>query len=701
MNRTIKHSENMLVRGEELDRLLLLAGEVIITSSNQGLVYKNLQDLFDKKVPVDQEALDAAKDLASSTSLLSGDLHWLVQSIRTVNLKDMGFRSRRLVRDLSRKTGKLINFEVRGEETTIDKAIVDQLYDPIAHQLRNAVDHGIEDVQTRERLGKPQEGRIVFNVYNTDQETVIEIEDDGAGVPLQELHNKGIESGIISKDDPIKEEIALELMCTPGLTTSETVSKISGRGVGMDVVRNSIDNLGGTFYFKTTAGQGTTFTFRIPLASAVNIVDALVVGADENIFAFPISNVVASIALSKEDITSALEKGEMVKYLDSLLPLHDLNHVLDKRCADFDWAASNGNIPILIIEHKGKRVAFKVTEFLAPQKLVIIPFDESIAATGLVGSTILGGRKLGYIVDVPALISLALDEKVRGVTRKVRGKDSEQTTETAAASEQERPAGDAFTEDPYDTHSEVSAAAKQEYVTELERLFPDLNEAVFAIESDPSDNEKVHAAFRLFHTIKGNFIMMGLPKGGETIHGIESVLDSTRSGKMEITPEVMDIIMDGVSYIEDVVRNMQAGTWEDKAAEDIVERSTSLLPEKSFEQQEIEDVAEAEIRLTHESQYRALMHRKNNSKFYRIYIEFDPGGQPSFLVACLIYRRICDVGDVLGTVPLLADIEKGMMDGKIKLLFTSPHDQDFLQQVLEELFTKHYGASLVSLTISS
>ena len=690
----------MLVRGEELDRLLLLAGEVIITSSNQGLVYKNMQDLFDKKAPMDQEALDAAKDLASSTSLLSGDLHRLVQTIRTVNLKDMGFRSRRLVRDLSRKTGKPINFEVLGEETTIDKAIVDQLYDPIAHQLRNAVDHGIEDVQTRVRHGKPQEGRIVFKAYNTDQETVIEIEDDGAGIPLQQLHNKGVENGIISKDDPLTEESALELMCTPGLTTSETVSKISGRGVGMDVVRNSFDNLGGTFFFKTAAGRGTTFTFRIPLASAVNIVDALVVGADENTFAFPISNVVASIALSKEDITNALEKGRMVKYLDSLLPLHDLNHVLDKRCADFDWAASNGSIPILIVEHKGKRVALKVTEFLAPQKLVIIPFDETIATTGLVGSTILGGRKLGYIVDIPALISLALGEKVRDVARKIKGKDSDQTTKTAADSEQERPASGALAENPQDTQTEVSATARQEYVAELERLLPDLNEAVFALESDLSDNEKMHAAFRLFHTIKGNFIMMGLPKGGETIHGIESVLDSTRSGKMEITPEVMDIIMDGVSYIEDVVRNMQAGTWEDKTAEDIVERSMGLLPEESFEQQEIGDVASAEIRLTHESQYRARMHRKNKSRLYRIYIEFDSGAQPSFLVACLIYRRVCEVGDVLGTVPLLADIEKGMMDGKIKLLLASPHDQDFLQQVLEELFTKHYGAKLVSLTSS-
>ena len=175
MSNTAKHSESMLVRGTDLDRLLLLAGEVIIASSNQGLVHKGLQNLFDKHNPVDQEILNDAKDLASSTSLLSSDLHRLVQSIRTVDMKDMGFRARRLVRDLSRKTGKLINFEVIGEETTIDKAIVDKLYDPISHQLRNAVDHGIEDVQIRMRSGKPKEGHVMLHAHNTEQETIIEI----------------------------------------------------------------------------------------------------------------------------------------------------------------------------------------------------------------------------------------------------------------------------------------------------------------------------------------------------------------------------------------------------------------------------------------------------------------------------------------------------------------------------------------------
>lgn len=698
MSNSAKQSESMLVRGQDLDKLLLLAGEVIIASSNQGFVYKNIQGLFDQSAPVDQETMNDSKDLAASTSLLSSDLHLLVQSIRTVDLKDMGFRARRLVRDLSRKTGKLINFEFVGEETTIDKGIVDKLYDPISHQLRNAIDHGIEDAQTRARNGKPKEGLVTLKVYNTDQETIIEIEDDGAGVPMESLRKKGIEKDIIREGEPFNEDVALKLMCTPGVTTSETVSKSSGRGVGMDVVRNSIDGLGGTFYFKTAPNKGTTFTFRIPLASAVNIVDALVVKAEENIFAFPISNVVASISLSKKEISSALNKGKMVNYLGNLLPLQNLAGVLDKRFDELDLDESVENTSILIVEHKGKRVAFTVSEFLAPQKLVIIPFEESLSVTGMVGTTILGGRKLGFIVDVPALISMALDGEIRDSKAKAQEQESLQIDVLDSDLEDEAP--DRFVEPEGDTSTqmETATAVREEFVAELEKLFPELNETVFALESDPSDNDKINAAFRLFHTIKGNLIMMGLTRAGETIHCIESVLDYTRSRKVEITPELMDVLMDGLSYIDDAVQNMKAGSWEDNVAEDIVARTAELLPKQTFEREKIGDVGSAEITFSHESEYRTLMHRKNNSPFYRIYIEFDSGSQPSFLVACLIYKRIFDVGDVVGTVPPLSEIERGRMDGRIKILFASNYDRGLLEKSLKDLFKKHYGARLVELT---
>ena len=615
-----------------------------------------------------------------------------------MNLKDIGFRARKLVRDLSRKTGKLINFEVIGEETTIDKAIIERLYDPCSHQLRNAVDHGIEDAQTRTRAGKPKEGHVILKAYNTEQETVIEIKDDGAGIPMDALRRRGVEEGILDENDPITDEIALELMCTPGVTTSESVSKISGRGVGMDVVRNSIDSLGGVFSFETETGKGATFTLRIPLASAVNIVDALVVRASENIYAFPISNVVASISLTRDEISSALDKGKMVKYLGNLLPLHGLNHLMEKQIGKID-VNDDEKIPILIIEHKGKRIALTVSEFLAPQKLVIIPFSESISVTGLIGPTILGGRKLGYIVDVPALISLAIGKDIKHVARKLKEKDVDEKEDTEKSGDHGSIETESPTNDFYNTLTETSINVRQEFIVELEKIIPELNEIAFALESDPSDNEKINTAFRLFHTIKGNLIMMGLPLGGETVHCIESVLDRVRSNQEEgISPEMMDIVMDGISYIEDVVSNVKADTWEDKVSDDVIDSSAKLLPKQRFDQKEITDVESVDFMLTHESEYRALMYRKNNSQFYRIYIEFDSGGQPSFLVACLIYKRICEIGDVLGTVPILSDIEKGRMDGKIKILFASSYKRELLEKALKDLFTKHYGAHLVNLT---
>ncbi len=242
---THHQSENMLVRSEHLDKLLLLAGAVIVSSSNQSLAYRNLQALLSQKAPVDREVVENSRDLAETTTSISHDLHQLVQAIRTVSLKDFSFRARRLVRDLARKTGKRVRFEFEGEDTAVDKVIVEKLYDPISHQLRNALDHGIEDALSRTRSGKPEEGCIILRAYNTERETFVEIQDDGAGVDLEALRQKGIALGQIGPNDLFTEDDALRLMCMAGVSTARTISEVSGRGVGMDVVYSMITELGG------------------------------------------------------------------------------------------------------------------------------------------------------------------------------------------------------------------------------------------------------------------------------------------------------------------------------------------------------------------------------------------------------------------------------------------------------------------------
>jgi len=714
MSNQDKRSDKMIVRGEDLDQLLTLAGEVIISSSNQSVIAGELQEMLEQKRSVEMDIVKTTKDLATTTSVLSSDLHHLVQSIRTVDLKDLGLRARRLVRNISKKTGKPINFQIEGEETTIDKAIVEKLLDPISHQLRNAIDHGIEDVQSRKKRNKPDEGQVTMRIYNTEQDTFIEISDDGEGLDVENVRKKGIEKGVITASDLLNDETILKVLCAPGVSTAAQVSEVSGRGVGMDVVKNHLDEIGGSINFKTKPGEGTTFTFQIPLLSAVNIVDALVVRSNESIYAFPIANVVSSISLNKDAIESTFNKGDVVKYLNQLLPLFELSEVLNRH--------KNGRIqltkdivPILIIEHKQNKIALVVSEFLAPQKLVIIPFDETLSVTGLIGTTILEGRSLGFIIDVPSLIELAVDKDFvtgkRVLTKNDDFMDPMGDVVSDEASvpppridvkkieqqpdQQAKQSAELVPDTNDEDFDEMFAG---EFISEVEKLYLELSESVYSLESDLGNSDLINATFRLFHTVKGNLIMMGLQKGGETVHCVESVLDQVRTRNVEVSPEILDIINEGVSYIEELVQQSKAGQWKDVLSKDISEQCAAILPEETFEHDEVDDVASEDIKLSNEAAYRAVIHRKQQMNFYRIYVEFNSGVQPSFLVACLIYKRICEIGDVLGTSPYLNDIEKGMMHGKLKMLFASDQEYEFLNQRLSEFLSEHYGASLVKLT---
>lgn len=706
MSNPSTQSESMLVRSENLDQLLVLAGEVIIASSNLGMIYRNIQHLYDRRQSVNKETLDSLKDLSGSTTDISSNLHHLVQAIRTVDMKDVCFRAKRLTRDMARRTGKRIRFDVSGEDTVVDKSIVEKLYDPIEHQLRNAIDHGIEDAASRAAAGKPEEGVIRLSIFNTERETFIEIEDDGAGLDMDALRRKAIDAGTIQDGEPFTEEDAIEVMCAPGVSTARTVSEISGRGVGMDVVRSRINELGGTISFQTKRGTGTSFTFRVPLVSAVNIVDALVVGAGETFYAFPISAVIATTALPNDTIHSAFGKGESITYLDHLLPLFDLSAILG--CAP---QRPLEDVPILIVEHKENRVAFKVDEFLAPQKLVIIPIQDTLPIPEFSGATILGGRKLGMIVNVPALINRALDRRAATLTGATKTEaeegDSQKKSESATpvrtgqSTQHEigaAPESAVKTTQPDDDQppTERQPTETREFLLEIERLLPAINEALFSLESNPNSRDPLNQAFRLLHTVKGNFMMIGMPLSGTTIHSVESLLDRIRKTSLPVTPEIMDVLMDGASFIEEAVRGALSGAWTDRSGDDIQEQAKQMLHEIAPPETD-QDPDSNEIVLSHEAAYRLVIHRKRLTPTYLCHVEFNAGPQPAFLVASLLYRRFCDLGDVLGTNPNLDTLEKGRCNNIFRVLFASTQPIEFLEKTLNSLLREHYGATMIDL----
>lgn len=424
--------------------------------------------------------------------------------------------------------------------------------------------------------------------------------------------------------------------------------------------------------------------------------------AGEYLLAFPINSVVATEAVPRGRVNSTLGKGRTITYLGGLLPLHDLGVVIDNRPSE---TAHSESVPILIVEYKATRVAFLVSEFYSPQKLVIIPFEGQFNVPGITGTTILGGKQLGFIIDPPSLLDLATGKtslfagvRASGAVEE-RGVEFEPTSLPASVESSpvaaQMPQEETATEEP---SSASKNEAAQEFLVEIEKMMPALNEAVFLLESNRSDTDLINNAFRLLHTIKGNFIMMGLPKAGETVHSVESVLDRARSHELDFTPEVMDVLMDGVSYIEEVVRQGKAGSWQDEAQSDIIGRTASLLPEPAPALKDDADVAASQVVLSHEASYRAVIHRRHGTPIYQCYVEFTAGMQPPFLVACLIYKRFCELGDVLGTTPPLPDVERGIMDGRFKLLLASRIDPDELEPRLHTLLTQHYGAKAVDIT---
>lgn len=692
----------MQVRSTDLDRLLTLAGEIIIASSNQGLAYRSLQTLADNQRPVTRDILDNARDLSATMTEISGNLHHLVQSIRNITMNDMMLRARRLVRDVSRRTGKRVRFEVQGEQTTIDKSIIDKLWDPIAHQLRNAVDHGIEESLERARAGKSEEGIVHFRAYNTDRETIIEIRDDGRGIDLERLRTKAIDRGLITREQTFSEELALNVMCSPGFSTAATVSQTSGRGVGMDVVKNMIESVGGSVSFITTPGEGSTFTFRVPIVSAVNIVDTLVVRVGPYQFGIPIQNVVTTMVVEPDQINTAMGRGHTINHLDHLVNLHDLGQLMHGESLA---NREEKHISVIIIEHQRTRIALRVSECLSPQKLVIIPFNEIVQVEGLAGSTILGGRKLGFIIDPASLILLAnrngrpeAAETARTDRTHNRSPDSAKEPPPPPSAETVPPPPVAQTKiSPAanaddDASSEEKEALIREYVAEIDRLTPQINQTLFEVEKDPANSESLNLAFRLFHTLKGNLIMMGYPAAGETVHSVESLLDSVRSRELEMSPPVMDLLMDGASFTEEVVRRLRGGDRQDLAGDTIIEQVRQMLPKRQrATDQPIGRVAELDYEISHEAAFREKNYRRSEVPLYQIMLQFDAGDQPAFLAAILIYNRVCQAGDVLAAVPRLIDMENGQINDEIKLLFASKHNPDTLETSLRKLLGEHYG----------
>ena len=687
--------DRMAVKISHLDRLLSLTGEIIITASNMSILQRHLQSLGQA---LDKDSTELVKNATLTSNRISSDLHHLVMDIRLIPIKDTFLRFRRLVRDLAKKKGRQVNFEIVGDDTLVDKTVAERLYEPLAHQIRNAVDHGLEDPLERKHKGKEPQGQLVLKAYKKEGFTYISVSDDGRGLDEKRIKQVALEKGLLTAaSSNLSRQDCYALIMQPGFSTTGEATEISGRGVGMDVVKNTVEVLGGEIIIESEPGQGTVFTYKIPQLSAVNITDALIIRAAENYYAVPIGNVVATQAFQPEELHTTMERGASILYLGSIIPLHDLNELLSGQRLEEDQEA----IPVIIVEAKNGRVALRVSEFIRPQKLVLIPLPQIFKVKGVSGTTILGGNQLGLVLEPFELIGLATGavsetsddvflsrkkvafEEDGAVLGPAKGLDAgmpEAGSQEDVVTDEDRVAIGG---------QELEEALAEEFFSEIQGILTELNEDVFQLEKDPDNSRRINTIFRHFHSIKGNLIMTGFTALGGLVHQVETVLDRMRDKELEVNAEIIDLLLDAVRMLERALGEIRSGKAFEVQDADLL---TSLEKYRREEPppeapQEAGDSAFHPTSLGH-LLLQAKMAQKSN--VFQSLIRFKPRFQEPFLVAYLILRRMAMLGEVIDTVPALDKIEKGLVTDSIKVLFATQHTPEEVNRFFTRQLTRHF-----------
>ncbi len=348
-----------------------------------------------------KETLDKFRNSYQLLTRVTNDLQETVMKIRMLPIAQTFNRFPRLIRDLSRDLGKEVKLEMSGEETELDKSVIEVLVDPLIHIVRNAMDHGIEMPEEREKAGKPRVGTISLSASHNGNLIVIKISDDGKGMSPQKIFENAIKKGLVSADAKLTEKQMLEYIFAPGFSTATKVTNLSGRGVGMDVVKKSLDKINGTVGIETELGKGSTFFLRIPLTVA--IIQALIVDAEKEYYAIPINSISETLKIGIEDIQN-LEGTEVIKIREDVINVLSVKELF-KLPTRYESHIKSYYAVILVSEDK--KVALLVNNLIGEQDIVIKTLKDKVTRVeGISGATILGDGTVSFILDIQTIVGL-------------------------------------------------------------------------------------------------------------------------------------------------------------------------------------------------------------------------------------------------------------------------------------------------------
>ena len=400
VNKTLAHISEQTIRVDvkRLDQLMNLIGELVLAKNRLIKIYNDVEERYEG-----EKFLEEVNQVVSAISIVTTDLQIAVMKTRMLPIGKVFNRFPRVVRDLSRELKKKVNLIIKGEETELDKSIIEEIGDPLVHMIRNAIDHGIEPPEERVKKGKDEIGNVWLQAYNEGNMIVIEIKDDGRGMDPEILKQKAVEKGIITNTEAsnMSNKEAFMLIFKPGFSTAAKITNISGRGVGMDVVKTNIEKLNGIIEVDSVTGKGSTFKLKIPLTLA--IIQALLVSSQEDLFAVPLSNVIETVRIVEEDIY-LIEGKSVLKLREEVLPLVNMADIFEiEKVLEPDKY-----LYVVILGLGATKVGLIVDRFIGQEEIVIKSLGEFLKGLpGIAGATIRGDGKVTLIIDVGTLMKLA------------------------------------------------------------------------------------------------------------------------------------------------------------------------------------------------------------------------------------------------------------------------------------------------------
>ncbi|MCD7033760.1 chemotaxis protein CheA [Metabacillus sp. GX 13764] len=380
-------SKTIRVNIDRLDSLMNLFEELVIDRGRLESISRDLNNL-------------ELNETVERMSRISGDLQTIILNMRMVPVETVFNRFPRMVRQLAKDLNKKVDLQITGAETELDRTVIDEIGDPLVHLLRNALDHGIESPEERVQKGKPEEGLLMLRAYHSGNHVFIEVEEDGAGINPQKILERAVSKGILTEQAGVAltDKQIYELMFAPGFSTAEKISDISGRGVGLDVVKSTIESLGGTVTIDSQEGAGTIFSIQLPLT--LSIISVMLVELEQEKYAIPISSIIETAVIKREDILHAHHQ-QVIDFRGKIVPLVFLNEVFEVPGEE----KTDDLLSIIVVRKGEKTAALAVDSFIGQQEVVLKSLGGYLNDIyAISGATILGDGQVALIVDCNALI---------------------------------------------------------------------------------------------------------------------------------------------------------------------------------------------------------------------------------------------------------------------------------------------------------